>query len=109
MIAEPMRGSAISKGRTDMKTNEEWARMMEKHEIAYLRGDLATSSPQSYSLDEMREISEGMDASTAEIDAALRADFWSMPAEARGRMLDLLGVSGCETRAWWEELLGVPA
>ena len=44
---------------------------------------------------------------TADFDAALRADFWSMPAEARSRMLDLLGTSGCETRQWWEELLGV--
>lgn len=109
MAAEPMLDSAIAKGRTDMTANEQWGRMIENHEIAYLRSDLATSSPQSYSLDEMREISEGMDASTAGIDAALRADFWSMPAEARNRMLDLLGASGCETRAWWEELLGVTA
>ena len=80
---------------------------MEEHEIAYLRGDLVTSSPQSYTIDEMREISEGMEASTSAIDEALRADFWSMPADARVRMLDLLGASGCETRQWWEELLGV--
>ena len=90
-----------------MTTNEQWARMMEEHEIAYLRGDLATSSPQSYTLDEKKRICEEMEASTEGIDAALRADFWAMPAEARGRMLDLLGTSGCETRQWWEELLGI--
>ena len=101
------RVSRVTKARTDMTTSEQWAKLMEEHEIAYLRGDLATSSPQSYTIDEMREISEGMEASTAGIDAALRADFWSMPADARGRMLDLLGASGCETRQWWEELLGV--
>ena len=88
-----------------MSTN--WNALREEHEIAYLRGDLATSSPQSYSLEEMKRISEEMDASTKAIDAAMHADFWSMPAEARGRMLDLLGGSGCETREWWEELLGV--
>ena len=81
-----------------MSTN--WNALSEEHEIAYLRGDLATSSPQSYSLEEMERISEEMDASTKAIDAAIRADFWSMPPEARGRMLDLLGGSGCETREW---------
>jgi hypothetical protein len=88
-----------------MSTN--WNALREDHEIAYLRRDLATSSPQSYSLEEMKRISEEMDASTKAIDAAMRADFWSMPAEARNRMLDLLGGSGCETREWWEELLGL--
>ncbi len=37
----------------------------------------------------------------------MRADFWSMPVEARSRMLDLLGGSDCETREWWKELLDV--
>ena len=85
----------------------DWNKLREQHEIAMLHGDLATSSPQSYSLDEKRSICEEIEASTEEIDAALRADFWAMPAEARSRMLDLLGASGCETRAWWEDLLGV--
>ena len=95
------------KARTDMTTSEQWMKLMEEHEIAYLRGDLATSSPQSYTLDEKRQICERMEASTTDIDAALKADFWSMPADARNRMLDLLGASGCETRRWWEDLLGV--
>ena len=48
-----------------------------------------------------------MDASTKAIDAAMRADFWSMPAQARSRMLVLLSGFNCEAREWWEELLGV--
>ena len=91
-----------------MTANTDWQKLYEEHEIAYLKGDLATSSPESYTLDEMREISAGMDTSTAEVEAAMRTDFWSMPADARERMMELLGASGCETRAWWEELLGVP-
>jgi len=80
-----------------MTTNAQWAKLMEEHGIAYLRGDLATSSPQSYTIDEKRRICEQMEASTSEVDAALRADFWSMPAAARSRMLDLLGA--CAFRA----------
>ena len=72
----------------------DWNKLKEQHEIAMLHGDLATSSPQSYSPDEKRSICEEMETSTEEIDAALRADFWAMPAEARSRMLDLLGAPG---------------
>ena len=51
-----------------MTTNAtDWNQLALDHELAYLRGDLATSSPESYTLDEMREISEAMDASTAEV------------------------------------------
>ena len=88
-----------------MTTNEQWARMMEEREIAYLRGDLATSLPQSYTLDEIREISAGMEASTTGVEAAMRADFNSMPRFAQERMLELLGTSDYETREWWERLL----
>ena len=58
----------------------DWDKLAEDHAIAYLRGDLATSSPESYTIDEMRAISEGMSESTAEIDAAFRADFESKAA-----------------------------
>ena len=50
-----------------------------------------------------------MDASTRAVDAAMRADFWAMPVEARGLMLDMLGATGAEERLWWEELLGIRA
>ena len=88
-----------------MTTNEQWARMMEEHEIAYLRGDLATSSPQSYTIDEMREISAGMEASTAEVEAAIRADFADMPPELQSRMMELLKKADPGNIGWWESLL----
>ena len=52
------------------KTDAEWAALIEEHEMAYFRGELATSSPESYSLDEMHAISEAMDESTAKAEAA---------------------------------------
>ena len=84
-----------------------WNAVMDEHAIAYLRADICLGSLQSYNLEEKRRICEGMDASTKAVDAAMRADFWSMPAEARSRMLDMLGAPGAEERRWWEELLGV--
>ena len=85
------------------KTN--WEQLMQDHEIAYFRGDLATSSPESYSIEEMAEISQAMDASTAEIDAALRADFDAMPPIMQKTMLDMLGAPGSPERDWWERIL----
>lgn len=90
-----------------MYTNADWNHLREEHKIAYLRADICLGSPQSYSLEEKRQICEDMDASTKAIDAAMRADFCSLPAEARDRFLDMLGASDCETRQWWEDLLGV--
>lgn len=88
-----------------MMSDEEIRQLMEEHEMAYFRGDLATSSPESYSIDEMREISEAMDASTAKVDAAMRADFEAMPPEMKVKMLDMLAASGVESREWWEKIL----
>ena len=86
-------------------TTTNWNQLRENHEIALLRGDLATSSPQSYSLEEMKAVSEGMDASTAEIDAALRADFQAMPAFAQQRMMELLEKADPGNIRFWEEIL----
>ena len=87
--------------------NTDWSKLRESHELAYFRADVCLGSPQSLSLEEKKAICKEMEASTKAVDAAMRADFWSMPAEARNCMLDMLGSLGCETCRWWEELLGV--
>lgn len=88
-----------------MATNTDWRKLYEEHEVAYLRGDLATSSPGSYTLDEMREISADMDAGTAEVEAAMRADLNSMSPAMQARMMDLLGKADIENIDWWRMLL----
>ena len=89
------------------RTEAEWAALMEEHEIAYLRGDIATSSPESYSIEEMREISAGMDESTVKIEAAIREDFRALPPQAQGRMLELLAEADPDNMEFWKELLGL--
>ena len=84
----------------------DWGKLYENHAIAYLRGDLATSSPQSYSLEEMQAICADMEASTETIDAAMRADFGSLPPGLRVKFLDMLCASGCMTpEIWWDVLV----
>jgi len=89
------------------RTDAEWAALKEEHEIAYLRGDIATSSPESYSIEEMREISEAMDESTAKVDAAIREDFAALPPQAQARMLELLEKVDPGNMDFWKELLGL--
>ena len=86
----------------------DWDRLKLNHEIAFLRGDLATNSPESYTIDEMREISEGMDANTAEVEAALKADFAAIPPFAQGKMLNLLKQADPSNYEWWWNLLVGP-
>lgn len=88
-----------------MANENRWNALIESHEIAYLRGDLAASSPESYTVEEMRAISEGMDASTAGVEAAIRTDFAAMPPTAQAKMLDLLQQADPEHFGWWIETL----
>ncbi len=92
--------------RAEMLTN--WKELEASHELAYFRGSLAVEFPESYTLEEMKAISEGMEASTAEIDAALRADFQAMPVFAQQRMMELLEKADPDNIRFWEEtLLGI--
>ena len=85
--------------------NTDWSALAERHEIAFLHADICLGSPESYSLDEKRQICEDMEASTAEIDAAMRADFEALPDHAKKRLLDMLGAPGTPEREWWEAIL----
>ncbi|MDY2722803.1 MAG: hypothetical protein SPG07_04720 [Coriobacteriales bacterium] len=86
-------------------TDSRWNDLMTEHELAYFRADVCLGSPQSYSLDEKRQICEEMEASTAEIDAAMRSDFEAMPPAAQARMLDLLQKADPDHFSWWLEIL----
>lgn len=75
--------------------------------MAYFRGELATSSPESYSIEEMREISEAMDESTAKAEAAMRNDFAALPPQAQALMLELLAGADPGNMDFWKELFGL--
>ncbi len=79
--------------------------LIENHEIAFLHADICLGSPESYSLDEKRQICEQMEASTEAIDEAMRKDFQSWTPQAQARMLDLLQQADPEHFDWWMETL----
>lgn len=82
-----------------------WGKLIEEHEVTYLKADICLGSPESYTLEEKRRICEEMAASTAEVDAAMRVDFESLPDFAKKKLLDMLGAPGTSEREWWERIL----
>ena len=89
----------------NMMTDEQWDVLREEHEIADLRADICLGSPESFSLEEKKQICADMQASTEAIDAAMRADFETLPDFAKKELLDMLGAPGTPEREWWENIL----
>lgn len=86
-------------------TDAQWQALKEEHELAYFRADVCLGSPQSFSLDEKRQICEQMEASTSEIDEAMCRDFQQLPPIAQDKMLDLLKQADPEHFDFWMETL----
>ena len=86
-----------------MATN--WNQLREERELAYFRADVCLGSPQSFTLDEKREICEQMESTSKAIENAMRRDFEQLPPGIRGKLLDMLCQSGVETPEWWRNTL----
>ena len=77
-----------------MIDEEKMTELTQAEDMAYFRADLCCYSPESYSLEEKKEICNDMiSASKAMLDA-MRADFEQLPPEARSKLLDML----CQSR-----------
>lgn len=79
--------------------------LIEDNEIAFLHADICLGSPESYSLDEKRQICEEIDATNAAIDEAMRKDFLSLPPEGQAQMLNLLEKADPDHFDWWMSIL----
>lgn len=85
--------------------NTDWTALQQAEDMAYFRADLCLYSPESYTLEEKRDIcNEMMGTSKAVLDA-MRADFEQLPADARSKLLDMLCQSGVESPEWWWDTL----
>ncbi|MBR3160911.1 MAG: hypothetical protein IKF14_17645 [Atopobiaceae bacterium] len=88
-----------------MMTDEKWEELRQEEEMAYFRADLCLSSSESYSLEEKKDICNGMMSTSKATLDAMRADFESMPPELRCKLLDMLCQSGVESPEWWWDVL----
>lgn len=83
----------------------DWQRIKEDHEVAYFKAELSLNSPESYSIDEKMEIIQGMEDSTAEVDATMRAEFEALPPKMQAKMFEGLVNSGVESPEFWTRIL----
>jgi hypothetical protein len=88
-----------------MMNDERWAELQQAEDMAYFRADLCCYSPESYSLDEKKEICNDMLSTSKAVLDAMRVDFEQLPADARSKLLDTLCQSGVESPDWWWDVL----
>ena len=82
-------------------------KLTQAEDMAYFRADLCCYSPESYSLEEKKEICNDMISTSKAVLDAMRADFEQLPADARSKLLDMLCQSGVESpERWWDVLIG---
>ncbi len=98
-----VREVAVWRGAAKMIENMQ--ELIEDETMAYFRADVCLGSPESFSLDEKREICEQMESTSKAIEDAMKADFESLPPEFRVKLLDMLCSSGCELEEFWKDLL----
>ena len=85
--------------------NTNWTELQQAEDMAYFRADLCLYSPESYSLEEKREICEQMESTSKAIEDAMRRDFEQLSPEARTKLFDMLCQSGVESPEWWWDAL----
>lgn len=81
-------------------TNTDWTALQQAEDMAYFKADLCCYSPESYSLEEKKEICNEMVSTSKAMLDAMRADF-ELPTEARSKLFDMLCRSGVESPEWW--------
>lgn len=79
--------------------------LTQAEEMAYFRADLCLYSPESYTLEEKKEICNDMMATSKAVLDAMREDFQQMPPELRSKLLDMLCQSGVQDPQWWWDVL----
>ena len=84
---------------------ENWKALEDAEDHAYFMAELVDMSPESFSLEEKRQILDDMIASSTAIENALREDFARLDEVAQTRLLDSLGASGYRDRDWWYRML----
>lgn len=82
-----------------------WTVLQQAEDMAYFRADLCLYSPESYTLEEKRDICNDMMSTSKAMLNAMREDFERLPPDARSKLLDMLCHSGVESPEWWWDVL----
>ena len=80
-----------------MISETKMTQLAQAEDMAYFRADLCLYSPESYSLEEKRQICNDMMSTSKAVLDAMREDFEQLPPDACAKLLDMLCASGVES------------
>lgn len=82
-----------------------WEGLERAEDHAYFMGELVEISPESFTLEEKREILRDMIVSSTAIENAMRDDFAALGEAEQTRLIDALTADGFRDHGWWYEAL----
>ncbi len=88
-----------------MLSEKELKEMMELEDYAHFRAELVEISPQSFDINELKEILGDMIRSKVAMEDNMRDSFAELSEVEQTQLLDMLGESGYKDRGWWYRML----
>ncbi len=86
-------------------SDTDWTALQQAEGMAYFKADLCCYSPESYTLEEKKEICNDMMTTSKALLDAMCADFEQLPPEFRSKLLGMLCQSKVESPEWWWDVL----
>ena len=88
-----------------MLSNTEWTALEDAEDHAYFMAELMEISPESFTLEEKKQILRELITSKAAIENAMRDEFAELDEVSQTRLIDALAAEGPRNREWWYERL----
>ena len=82
-----------------------WKALEDAEDHAYFMAELMDISPESFTLEEKRQILRDMIASSTAIENAMRDEFAELDEVTQTVLIDELAADGPRSRDWWHETL----
>lgn len=86
-----------------MATN--WKALEDAEDHAHFMAELMEISPESFTLEEKRQILRELTESKVAIENAMRDEFAELDEVTQTRLIDDLAADGPRSREWWHETL----
>lgn len=82
-----------------------WRALEDVEDHAYFMAELMDISPESFTLEEKKQVLHDMIASSSAIENAMRDEFAELDEVAQTRLIDDLAADDPRSREWWYEVL----
>lgn len=83
----------------------DWKALEDTEDHAYFMAELVDISPESFTLEEKKQILHDMIASSSAIENAMRDEFAELDEVTQTRLIDNLAADGPRSSEWWHGVL----